>query len=158
MVYSNLVISKLNIFMIEVNYLAIVVSAVAAFAIGFVWHGPLFGKTWAKLCGVDMSPEAIAKWKAEGKSMMKSYVLTIVGSLIMAYVLSHFITMAAAYFENPGIGRGLSTAFWAWLAFIAPVTLGGVLWEGKSWKLWFINAGYYLVTLLAMGAILAGWM
>lgn len=144
--------------MIEVNWLAIVVAAVAAFAIGFVWHGPLFGKTWARLVGIDISPEAMEKWKASGKTMTKSYVLTIVGSLITAYVLSHFITMAATFFESPGVGRGLSTAFCAWLAFVAPVSLSRVLWEGKSWKLWFINAGYYLVSLLVMGAILAGWM
>lgn len=63
--------------MIEVNYLAIVVSAVAAFAIGFIWHGPLFGKTWAKLCGIDMSPEAMVRQpadKAEGKSMKTTRV------------------------------------------------------------------------------------
>ncbi len=144
--------------MIEVNWLAIVVAAVAAFVIGFIWHGPLFGKTWARLVGIDISPEAIAKFKAEGKGMTKSYVLTIVGSLITAYVLSHFITMAGNYFDEMSVGRGLSTAFCAWLAFVAPVTLSRVLWEGKTWKLWFINAGYYLVTFLVMGAILAGWM
>lgn len=47
--------------------------------------------------------------------------------------------------------------FWNWLGFVAPVTLGAVLWEGKHWKLWFLNNGYYLVTLLLMGAVLALW-
>jgi len=46
----------------------------------------------------------------------------------------------------------------AWLGLVVPVSLGIVLWEGKSWKLWFINASSYLVTLLAMGIILGLWV
>lgn len=41
--------------------------------------------------------------------------------------------------------------------FIAPVTLGVVLWEGKPWKLWVLNNGYQLLSLLVMGVILAIW-
>lgn len=47
--------------------------------------------------------------------------------------------------------------FWNWLGFVAPVTLGGVLWEGKPWKLWGLNNGYQLLSLLVMGVILALW-
>lgn len=34
---------------------------------------------------------------------------------------------------------------------------GVVLWEGKSWKLWFLNNAYHLVVLTVMGVILALW-
>lgn len=44
--------------------------------------------------------------------------------------------------------------FWNWLGFIAPVTLGVVLWEGKPWKLWVLHNAYYLLALLVMGVIL----
>jgi len=43
------------------------------------------------------------------------------------------------------------------LGFIVPVTVGVVLWENKSWKLWCINSSNYLVTLLIMSVILALW-
>ena len=44
-----------------------------------------------------------------------------------------------------------------WLGFIAPVTLGSVLWEMKSWKLWILNNAYYLVVLVVMGLIFTLW-
>jgi hypothetical protein len=57
-----------------------------------------------------------------------------------------------------GVAAGLQAAFWNWLGFVAPVTIGSVLWESRPWKFWFITAGYYLVVLLINGAILAAWM
>jgi hypothetical protein len=56
-----------------------------------------------------------------------------------------------------GMPAGLMCGFWNWLGFIAPVTLGTVLWEGKPWKLWALTNGYYLFSLLIMGVILAFW-
>jgi hypothetical protein len=50
------------------------------------------------------------------------------------------------------------SGFFNWIGFIAPVTLGTVLWGGKSWKLWLIDNGFYLIDLLIMGMILAVWM
>ena len=76
----------------------------------------------------------------------------------MAFVLSHALVFASTYLNTSGISAGLQTGFWNWLGFVVPVTVGSVLWDGKPWKLWFINAGYYLVMLLIMGVILALWV
>jgi hypothetical protein len=59
--------------------------------------------------------------------------------------------------QQSGVVAGLEAALWSWLGFVAPVSLGAVLWDGKPWKLWFINAGYFLATLLVMGLILGYW-
>ncbi len=80
-----------------------------------------------------------------------------VGSLLMAFVLAHALIFASNYLKIFDVSAGLTGAFWKWLGFIAPVTLGSVLWEGKSWKLWFLNNGYYLLSLIVMGVILAVW-
>lgn len=138
---------------VPINYLAVVVAAIANMVIGFVWYGPLFGKTWMKLSGI--TPEKIESAKASG--LGKTYLLASVGSLVMSFVLAHALVFAAAYFEMSGISAGLMSGFWNWLGFIAPVTLGTVLWEGKSWALWLLMNGYYLVTLLVMGTILSVW-
>lgn len=76
----------------------------------------------------------------------------------MAYVLAHSIIFAGSFLHQGGVVAGLQAAFWSWLGFVAPVTLGSVLWDGKPWKLWGINAGYFLVTLLVMGLILGYWV
>jgi len=134
----------------EVNYLAVLVAAIASMALGALWYSPrLFGKMWMSLMGFTEAHMAEAKKKGMGKS----YAIMFVGSLLMAYVLSHWIDATS----SSTVGAGFQAGFWAWLGFIAPVTLGSVLWEGKSWKLWVLNNGYQLVLLLIMGALLSVW-
>ena len=140
--------------MVPVNYLAVLAAAVLAMGIGAVWYGPLFGKKWQELLG--MTKEKVEQARAKG--VAKSYVLMFVGSLLMSYVLDHALIFASAYLKASGVGAGVEVGIFNWLGFIAPVTLGVVLWEGKSWKLWLINNGYYLVTLVLMGILLALWM
>ena len=140
--------------MVPVNYWAILVCGVSNMVIGFLWYGPLFGKTWIKLSGII--PGKIEDAKKNG--MASGYALAFVGALLMAFVLDHAIIFAGAYLNETGITAGLMGAFWNWLGFIAPVTLSVVLWEGKSWKLWCLQNTYYLITLLVMGMILVSWM
>jgi hypothetical protein len=138
---------------VPINYVAVLAAAVVSMVVGFLWYGPLFGKMWIKGMGwtkADME-------KAKKKGMAKQYGLMFVGSLVMAYVLAHATVFAAAYTHMMGVPAGLMSGLWNWLGFVAPVTLGSVLWEGKSWKMWALNNGYYLVTLLAMGVVLAVW-
>ena len=138
---------------VPINLWAVVAAAVASMVIGGVWYGPLFGKTWIALSG--MSEEKIGQAKSRG--MAKMYILAFVGSLVMSYVLAHTLVFASRYMDASGVNAGLMAGFWNWLGFIAPITLGSVLWEGKPWKLWILNNAYYLVSLIAMGVILALW-
>lgn len=135
--------------MIEINYLAVLATGVVAMILGFLWYGPLFGKTWMALVG--MTPEAVAKSKKKG--MTASYLMMFIGALITASVFAWILESIA----QVSIEAGMIGGFWLWLGFIAPVMLGKVLWEGKSWKLYFIDVSYYLVLLMVFGAILGGW-
>ncbi len=137
---------------VPVNYLAIFIAAVGSMVIGYLWYGPLFGKMWMKEMGI--SKEKMTKAM---KKNMATYGLMFVGSLVMALVLARATVFASAYLRVNGLSAGLMSGFWNWLGFVAPVTLGSLLWEGKSIKLWILNNGYYLVTLLVMGAIIAVW-
>lgn len=136
-----------------VNYLAVFAAAIASMILGWLWYGPLFGKTWMALSGLTEEKMAVAK----SKGMGKMYLLTFIGSLVMSFVLAHALIFASAYLKASGISAGLTAGFWNWLGFIAPVTLGIVIWDGKPWKLWFLNNSYQLITLLVMGVILALW-
>lgn len=132
-----------------INYLAVLIAAMAAMAIGFLWYGPLFGKQWIQLMGFDKKKmEQMKK-----KSMAINYTAMILSTLVMSYVLAHFVD----YLNATNISGALQAAFWLWLGFIATVQIGIVLWEGKSWKLYFLNAAYYLVNLSIMASILALW-
>ena len=136
---------------IPINYLAVLVSAIANMVLGFLWFGPLFGKSWMALSGVSVpSPE-------QRKKMGPLYLLAFVAALIMAFVMAHALYFASTVLQVSGVSAGLQAGFWNWLGFVAVVTLGMVLWEGKSWKLWAIINGYWLVSLLVMGVILGVW-
>ena len=136
---------------VPINYWAILVCGVVAMIIGSLWYGPLFGKLWMSF----YSSKEIEAGKKKG--MAKQYGIMFVGSLVMAYVLAHAYVFASTYLHASGWIGGVVAAFWNWLGFVAPVTMGGVLWEGKSWRLWILNNAYNLVTLSVMGVIIAVW-
>lgn len=141
--------------MLELNYLAILISTIVAFGIGGLWYGPLFGRLWMKLMG--FSQEDLEKMKKKG-GMGKSYALMFVSQFILAYVLAHFILGWAQ--NAPDTGRlsiGLQTGFWLWLGLVATIQLGTVLWEQKSWKLYMLNITHWLIVILVMSSILAMW-
>src|SRR3989344_7706455 len=118
--------------MVPINYLAVLVAAIAAMVLGYLWYGPLFGKEWAKLMG--WTPEEMAKKMSDpaGKNkMMMGYGAQFVGALVMAFVLSHSLVFASAYLNVSGAMGGLQAGVWSWLGFVAPTTIGMVLWEGK---------------------------
>ena len=135
--------------LIPVNYWAVLVCGVAAMVLGSFWYGPLFGKVWMKWSGI--TEKDIKETQKQG--MVWRYILNFVGSLAMAYILAHFLE----YTTSVTIKYGLITSFWLWLGFIAPISLGGVLWENKPFKLYFLNNAYNLIILMVMSAILISW-
>lgn len=139
--------------MIEVNYLAILVSGIISIILGSLWYGPLFGKPWMQIMG--FSKESMTEEQKKG--MIKNYALMFVGSLLTAYILSHVITLSMLALGGSGISVGLQTGFWLWLGLVLPVQLSPVLWEGKPWRLLFINSGYNLVFMLIIGMMLSVW-
>ena len=129
--------------MMEVNYLAIFVCGVAAMILGYLWYGPLFGKRW-------MKEAKVTEGQAKKANMMGMYVLMYVSAIVEAYVLSVIIsTFGASDYMSAATG-----AFWVWLGFIATTMVGMVTAEGKSWTYYSIVAGYQLVVLVVMSAIL----
>lgn len=130
----------------SVNYLAVFAAAVASVIIGFLWYGPLFGKQYMALMGLDKKKLNEAKKKGMGKA----YALAYLTSLIMAYVLVQFISYARA----STIADAAVLGFWLWIGFFATTQLGMVLWENKPIQLYVINTLHYLVTLIVMAAIL----
>jgi len=120
----------------EINYLAVLVCGVAAMVVGFVWYGPLFGKTWMRIMGVDnMTPEQKESMK---KNMWSMYLAQFLLSLITANVLAYHI------FNWAGSESGLVVALCTWFGFVMTTTAGACLWSGKpkklAWKMFFIKA------------------
>lgn len=135
----------------QINILAIIVSALVSMVLGFAWYSQaLFGKAW--IAAMGFTPETMAKNKQRG--MAKILVVNAIATLVMAWVFA----MLNYNLGNIAVRQGVATGFWVWLGFVAPVLLNDVLFGGRKLQAFFINAGYQLVALLAMGAILAFWI
>jgi len=131
----------------SLNYLAILVAAIAYFVIGALWYSVFFGRAWIKAMGLKKTD--IEREKNKG-SRWKAYFANFLTIIVMVYVLAIFIRVSEA--TNP-LG-GMFVGFLIWLGFIATVSIGTILWEGKPLELYLINASYHLVSLNVAGIIL----
>jgi hypothetical protein len=126
-----------------VSWVAVVVAAIVGFVIGFIWFLPqVFGRQWAAASGRTLP--------APGEVAWSSVALGAVASLVTAYVLA----LLAGAIGAKTVADGAVLGFVAWLGFIATSTLNAVLYEGRNTTWWGITAGYWLVILVVMGAII----
>ncbi len=137
-----------------VNIWAVLVIGVIYMVLGFIWYGPLFGKTWARIIGMDHSQMTPETKKAMQKKMGPVYILNFILTLVTVYILALFIQLGIR-------GGGIGTALWIWLGFIMPTVAGYAIWSGKprklAWQMFFVSAAYQLITIVIAGAILAAW-
>lgn len=135
---------------VAVNLAAVLTAAVVSMLIGMLWYGKLFARQWMSLAG--MKAADMAKMKKQGVG--KSYAAAFIGALLTAYVLAWFVDIIVAV---PAPLWGAIIGFMVWLGFIATVTAGSVLWEGKPQKLYLLNNAYHLINMAIMGAIVAAF-
>lgn len=136
----------------EVNIWAVLAGAVASMIIGSVWYGPLFGRTWMQLNGVDLND--VEKIRAMQKAAMPLYGVQFCFSLLQLYVLAHFV-------QGWKEASGTETAIWIWLGFVMPTVAGLSMWTSQSskvkWTTFLIAASYQLTCFIVFGWILGRW-
>mgnify|MGYP000035220316 CR=1 FL=1 len=131
----------------DINYLAVVAAAVVNMAVGFVWYSlKVFGKTWMKEVGLTM--------KQIGNGPGIGYAITMIGALLQAYVLAHFVDYASA---DTAV-EGLVTGLWLGVGLVATSIAANYIFAQRSRTLWFIDAGYFVTTLALNGVLLALWV
>lgn len=139
-----------------INYIAVLVCAIASMVIGFVWYGPLFGKVWMREI---MGSESMTHEQSESmkKGMWGYYLIQFILSLITA----GFLAVHIANWADVTVSA-LAIAVCTWFGFVMTTIAGGSLWSGKprrtAWKMFLITAGAQLVTFIVFGLILGAWM
>lgn len=132
---------------VEVNYWAVLLAALSTMVVGSVWYArPVFGNTWIKLAKLDE--------KAMKKAGVYPIVVTVLVSLVTAYVLAHVAYLSNQFFQNSFLQDSLKTAFWAWLGFTAARFITHDAFEGRRKKLTLLNISHELVTFVVMGLII----
>ncbi len=137
---------------ITVNYLAIVAGAVISMIIGAIWYGPLFGKKWMEINGVDPSDEE-AKQKMQ-KSAGPLYAVQFALTLFQVFVLAHLVA-------DTKLAGGIERSLWIWGAFVIPTLAGAVMWTNETsrykWARFRIQGGYQLILFIVFGLLLQFW-
>ena len=126
----------------HINFVAVVLAAVAAYAVGALWYGLLFGKAWQAALGiVPGQPPKVGM----GTVMAGHFVLILLSALLLGHKFARLPGLAGhLYFMLSG-GLG---AF-----FIVPALWVNYLYQGQSRKLALIDAGHWIAAYLAMGAV-----
>lgn len=92
------------------------------------------------------------------KNTGPGYAITLIGALVQAYILAHFVVYVANFYPTySGLSVGLLTGTLSWLAFVAITQAVTSVFAGTRKKLLAINIGYFLVVLLVNAVILASW-
>ncbi|MGF6173232.1 DUF1761 domain-containing protein [Ensifer sp. 4252] len=124
------------------NYLAVLIAAIAAFVIGAGYYGVL-GKPWMKAARID---------PATAQMSPVLFAISFVSELVMA-------TMVAGVVGHLGPGQvtafnGIVSAFFLWLGFVATSMVVNHRYQGFGWSLSLIDGMHWLLVLTAMGAII----
>jgi hypothetical protein len=128
----------------SINYLAVIMAALSAFVIGGLWYSVIFGKAWMVENGFDDE-------KLKNSNMAMIFGGSFFLSLIISFILALFLGP-----ERDAI-FGATAGFMAGLFWVATAMGITYLFERKSLKLFFINAGYHVITFTVMGIILGIW-
>ena len=131
----------------DINWLAVLVAALASFAVGGLWYSPLlFAKPWMA---------AIGKTEDElrGESSPIPYVIAFVATAISAIVLSVIADWAGADSIVDGLLLGLVVG----LGLVTTAYATTYAFEGRPSALLMINGGHDIARAMVVGAIVAGW-
>lgn len=129
----------------EIHFIPVLVATVASFAIGFLWYGPLFGKTWQRHVGLS---DAEIKNANMGVIFGSAFILT----LVMAILIDSLVPA-----ENTDWLEGLSLGLVLGVGLVAASFGVNYLFSRRSLPLFFIDAGYHVVILGMIGAVIAAW-
>jgi amino acid transporter len=126
----------------NMSWIAVLIAAVAGFAIGGLWYGPVFGKVWQQESG--LSDEAIGN-----ANMLLIFGTTFVLNLFSAFILGHVLST----YGRPGLYTSTLVGFGIGLGFVATSIGVNYLFARKSLKLFVIDASYWVVIYTIMGAV-----
>lgn len=127
------------------------IAAVIGQLIGWVWHGPLFGKQYGHAMGMPVDSDK----KVGFRDMAWQLGLNFVAMIAYAFVLFNLLGAFGAF----TVGAVLRTGGIVFVGFILPLVTTNVLWNGRpvksQWMLFGISFGYQAVVLIAWAILFA---
>jgi hypothetical protein len=136
----------------DLNWAAVAVATIAAYATGLVWFAPpVLGTLWARqVTQYSGIPEAdVTSGAAQGTALLRWFVTTAVNIVVLALAVE--ATGADSVGDGIGLGVVLGVGFSAtvssWPSIFARLP--------RTW--WLLNAGAAVLMNVVAGAILGAW-
>lgn len=123
-------------------FLAILVS----YAVGFLWHGPLFGKPWMKANKISPPKPEDVKFSMMAPGLTANFFLVLAQSAVLGRTFQ-IVSLT-------GLGQALLIATIIWLPFTALVIVNIYAWVGRPVMAMVLDCAHALVALWAVAAVL----
>lgn len=132
----------------SINYIAVGVSAIASYLLGFVWyHWAVFGEAWASALGI--TKEEADNTEGLGGAFTMSLISGLTKALLMAFLIA--VTNISSVLGGAFFGAVVATVF-------TITSLGYYNGFARiSSKLTFINSAHSIVELTLIGAIICAF-
>jgi hypothetical protein len=134
----------------ELNWLAVIVAALAYFVLGALWYAPpVMGKTWMAAGGMETPA-------ADQRPGAGIYVVPLVGSVLSAVALG----MLAEATGTDTVGAGFVLGVVVAIGFALAIALVTATFESNKPKpmVWgAINAGYHALGIIVAALIIGAW-
>lgn len=127
------------------DLIAVIVVTLLNNALAMGWYSKSFlGTPWAKEHQFDMDS-------------LKPTPLHFIGAILVSFLTALVFSLIINWFGIDTAWEGACLGFFIWLGFVATTHFSGVIWAKKPFKVYLIDAGFQLVSLVLMGAILGYW-
>ncbi|MBL7927949.1 MAG: DUF1761 domain-containing protein [Bacteroidia bacterium] len=163
-----------------IHFSILFMTALVPLIIGFIWYHPkVFGNSWMAASGV--TPDSA---KGAGKALVfgLTYLFGLFLSMAINFMVNHDMHLYSLVADDPAMNQeGSETHQWltaslekygthfrtfkhgmfhgalGGITIVLPVIAVNALFERKSGKYIFINAGFWIVCMMIMGGIICLW-
>lgn len=132
---------------LKINHLAVLVSLIWMFVLGFLWYGPLFDEPWMAMVGLNMemieaNPPGAGIW-----------ISNLISSLLPLYLLAWLFVQLNVI---SGV-RGLALGFLIGFVFYHLPGMTSGMFSKEPYALAWIEGGFQVVGWSVAGFILGAW-
>jgi Protein of unknown function (DUF1761) len=128
----------------DVDFLPVLVAAIAAFALGGTYYAVLGEQLAAVSDAAAAASEQPAPWKLAVELLRSLTLAAVVAGLAVQGEIDHW-------------SGGLLLGAALWIGFPLVLWIGAVIHENTPWKLAAIHAGDWLAKLLVVAVIVSVW-
>lgn len=133
----------------HLNWLAVLVSAVAYFSLGAVWFGPIFGKAWMKAHGINPPTDEEKKKMNVGGLMTMAFINTIVLTILTSYIVM-IINYNGSLYTGVKLGAIIG-------GLVALPTGINYLFLQKNMTARILDGGYHACGVMIVSIIMSVW-